>query len=196
MSRAMRMGWIRHGVTSWNKAGKIQGATDIPLSAEGEMQAQRLAHRLAHESWIWDGVVSSDLQRAAKTGQILADRLGLPLLKDARLRERSFGEAEGTTEEERIARWGEKWRGNVPGQETDEQVRARGLAFVEHFSARHAGESWLVVTHGSFLAQVLQALRTGLDDLHIANLSLTILDREGDGWVPILHNCTAHLNDD
>jgi probable phosphoglycerate mutase len=67
---------------------------------------------------------------------------------------------------------------------------------VEDFSARHAGESWLVVTHGSFLAQVLQVLVTGLEDLHITNLSLTILDREGDRWVPILHNCTAHLKDE
>jgi len=195
MSRAIRLGWIRHGITAWNKEGKIQGATDIPLSAEGEMQARKLADRLEKEAGVWHGVVASDLQRAVKTGRILADRLGIPLLTDARLRERSFGEAEGTTEAERIARWGAGWRGNVPGQETDAQIRERGLAFVEDFSARHEGESWLVVTHGSFLAQVLQALDTGLEDRHIGNASLTILDREGDRWVPILHNCTAHLNE-
>lgn len=195
MSSKMRMGWVRHGLTSWNKAGKIQGMTDIPLSAEGKMQAHRLAYRLAAESRVWHGVVSSDLQRAAKTGEILAERLGIPLLTDGRLRERGFGEAEGTTEPERIARWGTNWRGNVPGQETDAQIRERGLAFVEEFSSRHPGENWLVVTHGSFLAQMLQALQTGVDDSHIANLSLTILEREEDRWIPILHNCTAHLND-
>jgi probable phosphoglycerate mutase len=195
MSSYMRMGWVRHGLTSWNKAGKIQGTTDIPLSAEGKMQAHRLAYRLTQESWVWHGVVASDLQRAAMTGHILAERLGIPLLMDERLRERSFGEAEGTTETERLARWGKDWRRLVPDQETDAQVRARGLAFVEQFADLHPGESWLVVTHGSFLAQMLQALQTGVDDSHISNLSLTILDREDGRWVPILHNCTAHLND-
>ncbi len=189
----MRLGWVRHGVTSWNQAGKIQGTTDIPLSAEGEQQATLLADRLTREPAVWDGVVSSDLKRASKTAAILAERLQVPLLLDERLRERSFGSAEGTTEAERLARWGADWRSQVPDQETNEQVRTRGLAFVEAFSARHAGESWLAVTHGSFLAQMLQALRTGVDDRHIANLSLTILEREGSVWVPVLHNCTAHL---
>lgn len=195
MSGYMRMGWVRHGLTSWNKAGKIQGLTDIPLSAEGKMQAHKLAYRLTKESWVWDGVVASDLDRARTTGQILAERLGIPLLTDARLRERGFGAAEGTTEDERIARWGKDWRKHVPDQEKDASVRERGLAFVEEFSERHAGESWLVVTHGSFLAQMLIALQTGLDDKRISNLSLTILDREKDRWIPILHNCTEHLND-
>lgn len=195
MSGYMRMGWVRHGLTSWNKAGKIQGLTDIPLSAEGKMQAHRLAYRLTKESWTWNGVVASDLQRARETGQVLAERLGISLLTDERLRERSFGAAEGTTEPERLERWGANWRKVVPDQEPDEAVRRRALAFVRDFSERHAGESWLVVTHGSFLAQALIALEAGLDDKHITNLSLTILDRENGRWQPILHNCTAHLED-
>ncbi|CAM3944600.1 histidine phosphatase family protein [Cohnella lubricantis] len=195
MSGYMRMGWVRHGLTSWNKAGRIQGLTDVPLSAEGKMQAHRLAYRLTRESWVWNGVVASDLERARTTGQILAERLGIPLLTDERLRERSFGSAEGTTEEERIARWGKEWRKSVPDQEQDASVRARARDFVEEFSERHAGESWLVVTHGSFLAQMLFALETGVDDKHILNLSLTILDRENGRWKALLHNCTEHLND-
>ncbi|CAI6080963.1 histidine phosphatase family protein [Cohnella sp. JJ-181] len=193
MSGKLKLGWVRHGVTAWNQAGRIQGATDIPLSAEGERQALLLADRLRREPAVWDGVACSDLMRARRTAQLIAERLNLPLVGDARLRERSFGEAEGTTEEERVARWGSDWRGKVPGQETDAQVRTRGLAFVEEFTALHPGESWLIVTHGSFLAQMLQALGSGVDDTRIANLSLTILEREQDAWVPTLHNCTAHL---
>jgi len=189
----MKLGWVRHGVTSWNQAGRIQGATDIPLSAEGERQALLLADRLRREPAVWDGIACSDLMRARRTAELIAERLELPLVSDVRLRERSFGEAEGTTEEERLARWGADWRGKVPGQESDGQVRARGLAFVEQFTAAHPGESWLIVTHGSFLAQMLQALNADLDDSRIANLSLTVMEREGDGWVPLLHNCTAHL---
>lgn len=193
MSGRMKLGLVRHGVTAWNVAGRIQGATDIPLSAEGERQALLLADRLRREPATWDGIVSSDLMRAKRTAELIAERLALPLVSEALLRERSFGEAEGTTEDERVARWGADWRGRVPGQESDEQVRARGLAFVESFTSSRPGESWLVVTHGSFLAQLLHALDSGVDDSRIANLSLTILEREAGVWVPTLHNCTAHL---
>lgn len=193
MSGKMKLGLVRHGVTSWNVAGRIQGVTDIPLSAEGERQALLLADRLHREPAVWDGIVCSDLRRASRTAELIAERLKLPLESDLRLRERSFGEAEGTTEPERVERWGTDWRGKVPGQETDAEVRTRGLEFVESFTLRQPGESWLIVTHGSFLAQMLHALDTGVDDSRIANLSLTILEREDDKWLPLLHNCTAHL---
>jgi 2,3-bisphosphoglycerate-dependent phosphoglycerate mutase len=192
--RATRIGWIRHGVTPWNQLGKIQGVTDIPLSPEGIDQAGRLAERLLREGETWHGVFCSNLTRAVQTGDIIAKRLGIPLRQDGRLRERSFGEAEGTTEPERLSRWGPEWRRLVPDQETDEQVRARGHEFVEELSLRYPGEAWLVVTHGSFLARMLQSLCRNLDDSHLLNVSLSILERREQGWVPLLHNCTAHLN--
>jgi len=194
---ATRIGWIRHGQTEWNRLGKIQGIVDIPLSAEGIRQATRLGDRLASErQHQWHGIVCSDLDRAAKTAAIIADRLRIPVHTDARLRERSFGEAEGTTHEERIARWGDEWRRLVPDQETDEQVLKRGLAFVRDHIGRHSGEAWLVVTHGSFLARMLHAMCRELDDSHLLNVSLTIMERSGDAWKPLLHNCTKHLEDD
>jgi len=192
----MRIGWIRHGITEWNTLGKIQGTTDIPLSPEGVRQARRLADRLAGDEVYWQGVVSSDLQRAAQTAKIVAHRLEIPVLQDERLRERSFGEAEGTTLEERLRRWGENWRKMVPDQESDERILSRGRAFVADLESRHPGQSWLVVTHGSFLARMLHAMCPGLDDSHLQNASLTVVERNGDGWVPRLHNCTVHLNEE
>ncbi|MCD9021181.1 histidine phosphatase family protein [Cohnella silvisoli] len=195
MTLATRIGWVRHGITEWNQLGKIQGVTDIPLSLGGIKQAHLLAERLAREGETWHGVYSSDLQRALQTGKILAERLGIPLIKDTRLRERSFGEAEGTTEPERLSRWGAGWRRLVPDQESDEIIKARGHEFVNELSEKHSGESWLVVTHGSFLARMLQSLCADLDDSHLLNMSLTILEERQEGWKPLLHNCTNHLND-
>lgn len=195
---ATRLGWIRHGQTEWNRLGKIQGAVDIPLSGEGVSQAKRLALRLVNErrQQPWQGIVCSDLERAAKTAEIIAARMQIPVRLDARLRERSFGEAEGTTLDERISRWGEDWRARVPDQESDEQVLFRGLAFVRDHIDQHAGEAWLVVTHGSFLARMLHALCPGLDDSHLQNASLTILEHNNREWKALLHNCTNHLNFD
>ncbi|MFC5467751.1 histidine phosphatase family protein [Cohnella suwonensis] len=197
MTMATRMGWIRHGITEWNRLGKIQGVTDIPLSEEGAEQARKLAERLSAEGGHWDGIYCSDLKRARRTAEILAERLDIPLVTDARLRERSFGKAEGMTPEERLAEWGVDWRANVPDQESDEVIRARGHDFVDEFSRRHPGQSWLIVTHGSFLARMLQSLCDDLTDSHLHNMSLTILERQAEdlknNWKPHLHNCTLHL---
>jgi len=193
MNEAARIGWVRHGITEWNKRGIIQGVTDIPLSEEGLLQARLLADRLHSEPQRWNGVYCSDLQRAVQTGEILAERLGIPLIRDSRLRERSFGEAEGTTLAERLEKWGEDWRKLVPDQESDDSVRERGFAFVRELAEKQAGEAWLVVTHGSFLARMLQALCQGLNDSHLLNMSLTVLERRQDEWQPLLHNCTKHL---
>lgn len=195
MMKPTRIGWIRHGITEWNQLGKIQGVTDIPLSAEGINQARLLADRLVREGEAWDGVMCSDLKRAAQTAEILGERLRIPVIEDVRLRERSFGQAEGTTERERLARWGTDWRQKVPDQEADQSIIARGMEFIEELSRQHSGESWLVVTHGSFMARVLKTMCAELDDRHLLNMSLSVLEKHELGWQSLLHNCTIHLND-
>lgn len=194
MTRGPRIGWIRHGITEWNQLGKIQGINDIPLSSEGIEQAHLLAERLAHEAGGWNGIYCSDLQRATHTAEIIAKRLGIPLFKDSRLRERSFGQAEGTTEQERLDKWGQAWRQLVPDQENDDAIRARGHEFIDEFIEKHPNEAWLVVTHGSFLARMLQSLCSQLDDSHLLNVSLTVLEKQQEGWQSMLHNCTLHLH--
>ncbi|MBM7564507.1 histidine phosphatase family protein [Paenibacillus sacheonensis] len=190
----MRIGLIRHGQTEWNELGKIQGQTDIPLNPEGIRQAQALAHRLVREPLQWDAVISSDLQRAMQTAELIAKTLGIPQLHpDTRLRERFYGEVEGTTEQERLARWGPEWKKRDNGQENDVQVRTRALSFVEEAAASFPKRNLLVVTHGSLLAQLLQAMCAELSDAPIRNLSFSIMERQGSGWNPLLHNCTLHL---
>lgn len=190
----MRIGLIRHGKTEWNRLGKIQGQTDIPLNAEGRKQAEALAQRLSREELRWDAVISSDLSRAYETARIIAATLSIPLLPgETRLRERFFGAIEGTTEEERLAKWGTDWRRSDSGQESDESVRARGLSFVEEAASARPSSNLLVVTHGSLLAQLLKGMCEQLEDKPILNMSFTIMERAGEQWTPLLHNCTLHL---
>lgn len=190
----MLIGLVRHGKTDWNKDGRIQGQTDIPLNQEGISQAISLAERLSGEARIWDAVISSDLQRASATAKIIAERLNIPLLDcDPRLRERFFGEVEGTKEQERHERWGTNWREVADGVESNEDVRARGLHAINDWKTTFPERNLLVVSHGSFLAQILAEVCSDLEDQYLSNLSYSILELRDDSWHPQLYNCTLHL---
>ena len=87
---------IRHGETNWNREGRIQGQTDVPLSDLGVKQARRLGMRLEAEAF--DKVYSSDLKRALQTAQLAMPDANI--CQDKRLREISRGVLEGCTKEE------------------------------------------------------------------------------------------------
>jgi probable phosphoglycerate mutase len=83
----------RHGETAWNREGRYQGHTDIPLSAAGEAQASALGRRL--QAVTIHRAVASPLSRARRTAElILGDRAGM-LGLDAGLKEISHGLWEG-----------------------------------------------------------------------------------------------------
>lgn len=190
----MLIGLIRHGLTDWNAIGKIQGQSDIPLNDVGRMQAEMLGDRLLQEPYRWDYCITSTLSRAAETGKIIADKLGIPILEpDHRIRERAYGQVEGLTAAEREEKWGKDWDLMQLGQETDEQLQARALAFMEDISAQHPDRNVLVISHGGFLAQLYIALYKDKFSERIGNLSLTILEKKEREWNPLLYNCTRHI---
>lgn len=191
----MFIGLVRHGETDWNAGGILQGQTDIPLNANGLKQAAALAERLSGEEKIWDAVISSDLSRARTTAEIIAKRLHIPLLApDIRLRERYFGEVEGTTEAQREEKWGSDWRNLNLGAETDEEMKARGLEVISSLMERERGRNILIVSHGSFIAHLLQAMCSSIQNERLGNLSYSILSLKEDKWETVLHNCTKHLD--
>ena len=87
---------IRHGETEWNRARRIQGHTDAPLTPLGEAQARRLGERLRNESF--DEIHASDSGRAQRTAALAFP--GLPVRTDERLREMHYGVLEGKTRAE------------------------------------------------------------------------------------------------
>lgn len=189
------IGLIRHGTTEWNLAGRMQGQMDTPLAEAGRVQARLLGRRLASEQG-WDGIIASDLTRAAETAQIVAAASGIPLIgTDSRLRERSFGQVEGTTREERIARFGEGWRELDLGVESDEKLLTRWDSFLGDAEKDHAGRRLLIITHGGYIAPIVQRVLGRMIEENLDNTSLTVLDRDGDRWSVPLINCTEHLRE-
>jgi 2,3-bisphosphoglycerate-dependent phosphoglycerate mutase len=156
---------IRHGETAWNAEHRIQGHLDIPLSATGFRQAVRLAERLANERV--DAIYSSELARAWLTAAPLAERLGLEVVPEPRLRERSFGIFEGLTLDEIATQHPEAfrlWRGRDPlwameGGETGQQLIDRVLDALHDIADRHRGATVAIVTHGGVLDVAYRAAR-------------------------------------
>jgi broad specificity phosphatase PhoE len=84
---------VRHGETPWNREGRYQGRTDIPLSPDGETQVRGLGLRLAHLPIAI--AIASPLSRARKTAEACLAGRQTPLELDEGLLEISHGEWEG-----------------------------------------------------------------------------------------------------
>ncbi|MFJ8064045.1 histidine phosphatase family protein [Psychrobacillus sp. NPDC096426] len=190
------LGLIRHGITEWNELSRAQGISDIPLNHIGIKQAQALANRLSLAR-NWDIIVSSDLARAKETAQIISEKLELPIhIFDERIREINCGEIEGTTEDERIQKWGSNWRELDLGMEKMEDVSKRGSEFLEEAVIKYIHKRILVVSHGALIGLTLQRLLPEkFPSTYIDNTSITILENIEKNWDCILYNCTNHLED-
>lgn len=188
------IGIVRHGVTAWNEEGRSQGNTDIPLNEEGIQMAEKIAQRLANEQW--DVIYTSPLVRASKTAEVIAGaQQEMTLIADERLRETNGGKAEGTTKAERIERWGENWQEVDMGAEPEEEVIARGTAFIEEVKKKHPHEKVLIVSHGSFIRTLLGTLvkDEGIPKNKVGNTSLTIVELGLEINQCTLFNCMRHV---
>ena len=177
-------------MTAWNKEGRAQGSSNIPLDEEGVKAAKSLALRLVGEDW--DIIFTSPMTRARQTADLLAEQTKIEVIEDDRLRERSGGLIEGTTEEERQQKWGPRWRELDLQFESGKSVVARGLEFVNEQVQKYPNQRLLFVSHGSFIKRIIAAV---MEDqkytVKIDNTSLTTIDVEKKSCV--LLNDTTHL---
>jgi broad specificity phosphatase PhoE len=193
---------IRHGETNGNRAGSIHGQTDSELCELGISQAHKLARRLKHEPF--DGVYSSDLQRARITAEIALPDADIQL--DTRLREIHFGILEDkswdtlSTEEKVMTRTRRYYLDDyrLPGGETNADVRSRIGSFVRDMP----DGKYAVFCHGGVvrntLLWVMHQTMPRFDDwwFSVDNTSITIVRRSPDKVRIKRVNDTAHLEKD
>ena len=155
MTAVRRLLIVRHGESEWNREGRWQGWEDIALTPEGVAQARARADALQSDGLRFTGVHTSDLVRAARTAELLAETLGAPAPRpDPSLRERFGGEWQGRDPKEIAARWPEEreaWRrGDLaapPGGETDTEVLDRVHAALVRIDATNPPGPVLIVSH-------------------------------------------------
>ena len=182
----------RHGETEWNRVGRWQGRTDIPLSERGRAQALALAASLRGRAIA--AVHTSDLLRASETATIIARELGVPPPGlDARLRERGFGCFEGFTREECAEHHPEAWarylmdrRSTPPGGEPQPDVAARIVAALTEIARapRATGAATLVVSHGGTIRTFIHEV-TGAAPPPLENAALFLVRYAGERFVSV-----------
>ncbi|WP_033340070.1 histidine phosphatase family protein [Catenuloplanes japonicus] len=153
----------RHGNTDWNAEGRVQGQTDVPLNDLGRAQAATAATLLAGLEP--DAIYASDLQRARTTADALATLTGLPVVTDARLRERHYGQFQGLTNPEIADAFPEayaRWNSGNPDVgcdvERNDAVAKRVGEALREIASRHPDKVVVVATHGG-------AARQGFGDM-------------------------------
>jgi probable phosphoglycerate mutase len=162
---------IRHGPTEWNAEGRIQGHSDVPLSADGRaaVQGWRLPPELLDRDaggWDW---LSSPLARARETAALLrADNGAAETRTEQALIEMYWGGWEGRRLAELRCEGGasmaeEEARGldfRPPGGESPREVQARLLPLLAALAA--AGRPTVAVSHKGVI-RALYALASGWD---------------------------------
>lgn len=147
---------VRHGETPWNREGRYQGRTDIPLSETGQAQVRALGKRL--ESVAIKLAYASPLARAKTTADAILAGRTTPLQLDAGLIEISHGEWEGklaTDVEISHAEMFGVWRTQPgrhspagPGAETLGDVETRAWAVLERICDQlDADDTGLIAAH-------------------------------------------------
>jgi len=108
---------LRHGESTWNKANKFTGWTDVDLSEKGIVEAKKAGEVLKKEGFTFDIAFTSVLKRAIRTLWITLDELDLmwiPVIRNWRLNERHYGALQGLNKAETAQKYGEEqikiWR--------------------------------------------------------------------------------------
>ncbi|PIN10886.1 Phosphoglycerate mutase [Handroanthus impetiginosus] len=183
---AKRVVLVRHGQSTWNAEGRIQGSSDFSvLTSKGESQAETSRQMLLDDSF--DVCFSSPLIRSKRTAEIIWDSRSEEIITDSNLREIDLYSFQGLLKNEGKARYGaayRQWQVDAPNFNIDGHYPVREL----WVRARrcwtkiltHKSRSILVVAHNAVnQALVATAMGLGTEYFRIllqSNCGVSVLD--------------------
>lgn len=152
---------VRHGESTWNDLGLIQGHAEGPVLTEnGRAQSRDVAHGM--RGMAVEAIYASDLERAQQTAAFVGSALDLPVRSDRALRERCFGVFEGLP----LQAMDPAFSGIVDdrvvdatawpdGGESLDDLYVRASSFLDTLGGRPGAGDVVIVTHGG----TIRALR-------------------------------------
>ncbi len=123
---------VRHGQTLLNSLDRAQGWADSPLTDAGKQTAVELGHKL--KSIDFDAVYTSDMLRTIQTAELImeaGEKKGMPIEKDARLREWCLGNMEAENNAVFIKKVAD-WLGGASFAELNKRLPDVADAIYEH----------------------------------------------------------------
>ena len=171
----MKIYSTRHGQTDYNKHDIILGVTDMPLNETGLLQASELAEKVEKLGDI-SIVIASPMIRAQMTAKIVAEKCGLEVVTEERLREWDYGEYEGKTRyADGFAEGKREFGVRIGGSgESLMQLAHRVYSALDDIIKEHSGQNVLIVSHGG----VCRVIETYFNDMTTDSFS---------GW--FMENC-------
>ncbi|MFL7869970.1 MAG: histidine phosphatase family protein [Anaerolineales bacterium] len=196
---------VRHGQTEWNRIERFRGRADVPLNTTGLAQAEATGERVATK-WTPVAVYSSPLSRAVRTAEAVAGHLDLPVQIHPGLADIDYGAWQGLTPGEARQRWPEMidtWYNrphlaHIPDGEALDELHQRAMKTVKELSARHTGETIVLVGHTVINRIILLAV-LGLENdrfWHIRQdtCAINVFETDQDDFTLVSLNDTCHLD--
>lgn len=163
--KGLRIFLVRHGQTEWNRTGRFQGRSDVPLNDEGKEQVRALG--LALKNTPCAAIYTSPLSRAMETAESIgAHHPEIPIVKEEGFVEMDLADFDGMEARKWMADhadFAKAWRDNpgcvrMPGTggECLEDVQARALTALEKISRSHpTGSTLLICSHNFVILSIL-----------------------------------------
>uniref|UniRef100_A0A1D1ZJT8 2-carboxy-D-arabinitol-1-phosphatase n=1 Tax=Anthurium amnicola TaxID=1678845 RepID=A0A1D1ZJT8_9ARAE len=201
---AKRVVLVRHGQSTWNQEGRIQGSSDHSvLTSKGESQAETSRQMLLSDSF--DVCFTSPLIRSKRTAEIIWGSRGAEMIPEPDLREIDLYSFQGLLKHEGKAKYGDAYRQwqvdaanfSIDGRYPVRELWARARSCWNNILA-HNGKSVLVVAHNA-VNQALVATALGLSTKYFrtllqSNCGVSVLDFTPNPRGGSPHICLNRLN--
>ncbi len=194
---------IRHGKTREARGDElVSDVREFPINEEGVRQAKDLKDRLNQEGYIFDRVYSSPIRVAQET----ADNVfGDNYVNDVRLTKHFHGDWEDRirrevyTDEVKQELRADPYNWHAPNGESQKDIEQRMYGFLQDIVKENpSGGRIAVIAHGiptiSLLRKIWDVDSRKVQDLDLANTSLTKLDYDGKEWKVEYYGDDRHLN--
>lgn len=200
---------VRHGKSEWNEKGLWTGFQDVSLAQAGMKEAQDAG--AAIKDIHIDLAFTSALKRAQETLDEILKTTGqtdIPIIKDAALNERDYGEMTGKNKweikeqygEEQFLKWRRGWNEPIPGGETLKDVYERVVPYYKEniLPSLKDGKNVLIAAHGNSLRALVKYLENitedGVTKLEIATGEVYVYEIDNQGTIIKKEIRAAHEN--
>ncbi len=198
---------IRHGESEANRHGIFAGQIDPDLQNKGIMQAKKTAKYIS-EHYIVDKIYASDLKRAFRTAECLAEVLCLDVIPKRELREIYAGAWEGVKFDELSVLYPEAydtWLHDIgasccTGGESVKQLGERIMNVLTEIAKENDGKTVAIATHATPIRVAQSLIKThGLEEMKnipwVPNASVTVFEYSNESWAIKAESLDAHLEE-